>query len=313
VSQITSIFHPSSPEAQSIYNLTIWIIALCGCIFALVAGLVTFACIRFRARAGSPEPEPNYGNTWLEISWTSGLLLILAVVMFFTVKTMIESSPSDFGLKPDLIVVGHQWWWEIRYPTDAGEAITANEIHIPVGQRLLLELRAADVIHDFWVPELGRKIDAIPGHPNQIWLHAENEGEFQGFCAEFCGASHAWMKIRVIAENHSEFDRWLSHMKESAQIPTSEAAKRGLAIFQNKTCVNCHRISGPTNGDPIGPDLTHLSSRETLGAGALQNTKFNLARWLENPDAIKPGAHMPSFGLTKSEIDDLTSYFEGLL
>ena len=308
-----SIFHPSSPEAQSLYDLTFWIIILCGVILALVVSLVTFACIRFSGHKNSPEPKPVHGNIWLESFWTGGLLLTLTVVMFFTIRTMTLASPSGEVSKPDLIVIGHQWWWEIRYPMpDGTDVVTANEIHIRIGKKLLLELRSADVIHDFWVPDLGRKIDAIPGHPNQIWLEASHEGLYLGFCAEFCGASHAWMKIRVIAEDEKTFSRWVAHMRTPAIPPDSAITKQGLDLFRQKTCVNCHHINGESDPVQIGPDLTHIGSRETLAAGALKNTPFDLSRWLENPGRIKPGANMPAFGLSKAEIQSLTSYLESL-
>ena len=152
-----SIFNPSSPEAHSLYNLTVGIIILCSGILILVVSLITIACIKFRNRPGMPEPPPVYGNTKLETVWTIIPLITLAIVMFFTVKTMIETSPSGPSLKPDLIVIGHQWWWEVRYPLLRQEAMTANEIHIPTGQKAS-PLESADVIHDFWVPELGAKI-----------------------------------------------------------------------------------------------------------------------------------------------------------
>jgi cytochrome c oxidase subunit 2 len=298
-----SIFHPSSPEAHALYGLTLGVIILCGCILILVTGLVAFVCLRFRERSGSSEPVPAYGNIWLESMWTAFPLLILAIVMFFTIRTMVATSPSEELGKPDLIVIGHQWWWEVRYPLESGaEAVTANEVHIPVGKRLLLELRAADVIHDFWVPELGRKVDAIPGHPNQIWLQADQEGIYQGFCSEFCGASHAWMKIRVVAQNEQDYHRWLAHSSEPAFLSKDVASQRGLKLFTQKTCMNCHQISGVSSPVQIGPDLTHLAGRETLGAGVLKNNESDLSRWLENPDRIKPGAHMPAFGLTQKDL-----------
>jgi cytochrome c oxidase subunit II len=308
-----SIFHPSSPEAQSIFDLTIGVVLLCAAILILVVGLITFACIKFRGKKDTPDPKPVYGNTLLESLWTAGPFLALVVVMFFMVRTMMLVSPPSSSGKPDLVVVGHQWWWEIRYPLANGsEAVTANEIHIPVGKRILLELRSADVIHDFWVPDLGRKIDAIPGQPNQIWLESDKIGTFTGFCAEFCGASHAWMQIRVVAESEADFQIWRDHQASPAIIPQSATAQRGLELFRSNTCVNCHEVSGISTAIQIGPSLTHLAGRETLVAGALRNTSSDLARWLSGPEQIKPGAHMPAFGFKKDELDDLTTFLEVL-
>ena len=280
----------------------------------LVVGLVATACIRFRAKPNQSEPAPNYGNIWLESLWTAVPVLILAVVMVFTVKTMISTSPLDDQGIPDIVVIGHQWWWEIRYRAPDGEIVTtANEVHVPVGKKLLLELRSADVIHDFWVPELGRKIDAIPGHPNHIWLRADQPRIYEGFCAEFCGASHAWMKIRVIAESDQEFSNWLRVTSSAAQLPTTENQVRGLSVFRDHTCTNCHQVAGLTPvTNEVGPILTHFASRQTLGAGVLTNTPAHLAAWLQDPDKIKPGAHMPKFGFTPAELSDLTSFLGSL-
>lgn len=310
---LPSIFHPSSPEAHSINNLTVGIIILCAVILLLVTSLIAFACVRFRSKKDAAEPKPVYGNTFIETLWTAAPFLTLVAVMIFMVKTMISVSPPGSSQKPDLIVVGHQWWWEIRYPlADGTQAVTANEIHIPAGKKMLLELRSADVIHDFWVPELGRKIDAIPGQPNQIWLEADHKGTFLGFCAEFCGASHAWMQIRVLADSEPEFNAWLAHVAGPAILPQSASAKRGLELFRGNTCVNCHQINGISLAAQIGPDLTHLAARGTLAAGALKNNSSDLTRWLRGPDRIKPGAHMPGFGFKENELDDLSSFLGAL-
>lgn len=310
---IPSIFHPSSPEARSIFDLTVGITWLCAGIFILVIGLIAIACIRFRARANSAEPTPDYGNKRLETFWTAMPLLTVTVIMFFMIKTMIEVSPSGPSEKPDLIVIGHQWWWEVRYPLANGsDAVTANEIHIPVGKKMQMNLQAADVIHDFWVPDLGRKIDAIPGQPNSIWLESDRKGTFRGFCAEFCGASHAWMQIRVVAEDEADFQAWLRQQASPAVAPKEASAKRGRELFRSNTCMNCHSINGVSTATEIGPDLSHLAGRETLVAGALKNTPDDLVQWLMNPHRIKPGAHMPAFGFKKDDLYDLSSYLEGL-
>jgi cytochrome c oxidase subunit 2 len=307
------LFHPQSPEARSIHELLLGVLGLCAFILLLVTGLIAFVCIKFRKKSDSAEPKPAYGNTKLETLWTALPFLTLVIVMFFTVRTMIAASPSDVEGKPDLIVIGHQWWWEVRYPREGlSDGVTANEVHIPAGKRLLLELRSADVIHDFWVPELGRKVDAIPGHPNQIWLEADQPGTYAGFCAEFCGASHAWMKIKVIAEKADDFQKWQDHEFQPAQFSKESAPQRGLALFQSRTCMNCHQVDGLSIPVQIGPDLTHVASRETLVAGALKNDSESLRQWLENPDRIKPGAHMPRFGFDKNEMDDLVSLLESL-
>jgi cytochrome c oxidase subunit II len=312
-----SIFHPNSPEASSIFDLTVGVTWVCAAIFLLVVGLIAFSCVKFREKTGAPEPKPIHGSPRLEAIYTIIPLMIVAGLLFFTIKVMIEVSPTGPNGKPDLIVVGHQWWWEVRYPAPndsevGSEIITANEIHIPVHKKLQLELRSADVIHDFWVPDLGRKIDAIPGQPNHIWLESNTEGTFLGFCAEFCGASHAWMQIRVIAESEADYQKWLRGQAAPALSPAENSAKHGMEIFRNNTCVDCHSISGISTAIQIGPDLSHMASRTSLVAGALQNNSDALAQWLINPDRIKPGAHMPAFGFKKDDLFDLVSYLEGL-
>jgi cytochrome c oxidase subunit 2 len=309
----SSILNPSSPEAKALFSLTLWVTALCLGVFILVVSLIVTICIKFSARKNPGEPKPVYGNVKLELLWTGIPLLLLTVVMIFTIKTMIETSPSETNTKPDLVVIGHQWWWEVRYPNGNGsEAITANEIHIPVGKRMLLEIQSSDVVHDFWVPELGRKIDAVPGHPNQIWLEADHAGSYGGFCAEFCGSSHAWMKILILAQNDLDYQIWLKKIASPALIPQSLSEKHGLTLFNEKTCTSCHHVEGISAPVQIGPDLTHLASRETLGAGVMSNNVSNVSTWIKDPGKIKPGAHMPSYPFTKTELADLTAYLESL-
>ncbi|MGH7973410.1 MAG: c-type cytochrome, partial [Limisphaerales bacterium] len=191
-------------------------------------------------------------------------------------------------------------------------AVTANEIHIPIGKKLLFELRTADVIHDFWVAELSRKMDAIPEHPNLIWMQADRPGTYQGACSEFCGAQHAWMRILVMAEPAEEFETWQKHQLESAQAPQGASAQHGAQLFQQLTCVNCHAIKGPIAPVPPGPDLRHVGERKTLGAGVVLNTPEGLARWIKNPQALKPGNLMPDMRLNNEQVTSLASYLNQL-
>jgi cytochrome c oxidase subunit 2 len=299
---IHSVFNPSSPEAQSIVNLFVLTLFIAAVIFILVAGLVLIASFRFRSRPGEDEPRQIFGNRKLEIAWTVGPALLLIVLFVLTIKTMSASDPPILpGQQPDLVITAHQWWWEVHYPKSG--VITANEIHIPAGQKLLFRVESADVIHDFWVPELGRKIDAIPGHPNQVWLEANTPGTYLGTCAEYCGAEHAWMRIRVIAQPQADFETWQQQQLQLPKIPTSGAAAEGEKLYTQKTCIVCHAAG-------IGPDLTHLGDRETIGAGVLTNTPANLAKWLKNPQAVKPGSYMPNFNLTDTEVQALVAYLE---
>jgi cytochrome c oxidase subunit II len=305
-----SPFNPSSPQALAITHLFLLMLVIAGLIFALVTGLVVYIAVRYRAGQNPALPFQNFGQPKLEIVWTVGSLLILVVLFGFTVTTMHKADPPVSHTQPDLIVIGHQWWWEVHYPKSG--VVAANEIHVPVGRRWLVRLESADVIHDFWVPQLGRKMDMVPGHPNHIWLEPTRPGTYLGACSEFCGAQHGWMRFRVIAQPPAEFDAWQAAQRRPAPAITTAAAAQGANIFEQRTCVNCHAIGGTAAAARIAPDLTHLASRETIGAGVLPNTPANLAAWLADPQAIKPGSHMPNLHLSGTEVRALVAYMETL-
>ena len=280
-------------------------------ILVLVTGLVLYAVVKFRHRPGDREPRQVFGNARLEKTWTIGVLVIVTVIFVLTIRTMYHSDRSPApGEKPNLIVIAHQWWWEAQYPESG--VVTANEIHIPVGKAWLVQLKTFDVIHDWWVPDLGRKIDAIPGHPNHFWIQADKPGTYLGTCAEFCGAEHAWMRIRVIAQPEAEFEAWEKHQLEVPSQPTSGDALAGSKLFDQVTCGVCHTVAGTSAQADIGPNLTHVASRETLAAGRLKDTPKDLAKWLSDPQAYKPGSHMPNFNFTPSQVKDLVAYLETL-
>jgi cytochrome c oxidase subunit 2 len=304
-------FLPQSPQAQSIANLFGIVSIVAVLILLLVIGLVVFAMIRFRSR-GKMEPQSvTHDRTQLEITWTALPILILAVVFGLTLSTMQKSDPpAAAGQTPDVIVIGHQWWWEIHYPK-AG-VVTANEVHMAAGQRYLFQFESADVIHDFWVPQLGRKIDMIPGHPNQMFMQADRVGTYSGTCAEYCGAEHAWMRIRVLVQSQNDFNAWLQAQAQTPPQPAAGQAAQGAQLFQQLTCSNCHAISGTAADANIGPDLTHIASRQTIGAGVLDNTPENLTAWISDPQKIKPGILMPDLGLSSQQVQELVAYLETL-
>jgi cytochrome c oxidase subunit 2 len=305
------VFDPLSPQAAAITHLFVGIFAVLGAIFTVVLVMVGYAIVRYRDRPGAPPPLQNFGSMKVEIVWTAIPIILLAIILIFTVKTMRASDPPILdGDPPDLRVVAHQWWWEADYLRSG--VVAANEIHIPVGKRWLVELQSADVIHDFWSPQLARKIDAIPGHPNHLWLEADKPGTYQGMCAEFCGNEHAWMRFSVVAEPAAEFDRWQKAQLKVPPVPTAGEPSRGLKVFEQNTCVNCHTIVGTPANQRIGPDLTHIASRITLAAGAAENTRDNLYRWLKDPNSIKPETHMPNFQLSDADARALTAYLETL-
>jgi cytochrome c oxidase subunit 2 len=306
----TTVLRPGTQQAHDILSSFYIMLGVAVFIFALVAGLVIYVSVRFRRREGDPEPKQFSENVKLEVLWIAIPTLIVIGLFVVTVRVMSVVNPPVLDRKPDLVVVAHQWWWELHYP-QAG-VTTANEVHLPVGRLLLLRLVSDDVVHDFWVPSLGKKVDIIPGHPNHLWLTINRPGTYLGTCDEFCGAQHAWMRIRVIAQPPEEFDSWLRHQELPASPPSTDQASKAVGIFMEKNCVNCHSISGLETSGRVAPDLTHLAGRETLASGVFANTPANLFMWLKNPQAIKPGCHMPDLHLSDDQVKYLEAYLGGL-
>jgi cytochrome c oxidase subunit 2 len=305
------MFSPVSPQATAITTLTVILFGISTAIFLLVLGLVAYACIRFRDVHGRGEPPQGFGSVRLEVLWTAAPIVLLVVVFGLTVRAVRASDPATpDGREPDISLVGHQWWWEVRYPR--ANVVTANEIHMPIGTRVLLELSSADVIHDFWVPQLGRKMDMTPGHPTRLWIEADAAATYTGACAEYCGAEHAWMRMRVVAEPAAQYATWLADERRPAAQPASGSAADGVRLFRELTCGNCHAIGGTELTSRIGPDLTHLASRQMLAGELLQNSPANLARWLAAPDALKPASHMPNAHLSSQQVQALVAYLETL-
>ncbi len=307
---ISSAFSPASPQARAIDNLFTLDLAIGAVIFLIVTGLVIFMILRFRGRPGQGEPSQAIRGKRIEVVWTGIPLLILVVLFFFTMSTMAAAGSPTSHQQPDLVVIGHQWWWEFQYPKLG--IITANEAHIPAGQSMLVELQSADVIHDFWVPNLGRKIDLQPDFPTWLTLQPTQPGTYLGACSEYCGTEHAWMRLRVIADTPDQFTAWINAQKAVPPAPSGGDTARGAQLFQQNTCIACHTIAGTPAKARFAPDLTHIGSRQTIGAGVLDNTPQNMARWLTNPQAVKPGSFMPNFQLSAADVDALTAYLESL-
>jgi cytochrome c oxidase subunit 2 len=305
---VLRVFTPDSPQARAIFNLGVICAIIFAVIYVIVAGLIVFALMRFRWREGVADPHQLAGNKRIEIIWTIIPFVIVVVLFVLTARTMTISDPPP-APKPDVVVIGHQWWWEFRYP-DSG-VVAVNELHIPVGKPLSLRLDSSDVLHEFWVPELTRKMTAVPGHPNHIWLQSDKPGTYLGICSEFCGTQHAWMHFYVIAEPQADYDAWTQAQLQPAAAPQGEAAK-GLAIFQQMSCASCHAIRGTPDNARVAPDLTHIATRLQLGACIVTNNPENLRRWLTNPQKVKPGALMPNFNLTEEQVNELVAYFETL-
>lgn len=304
------MLNPNSPQAQAIADLFFWSMVIGGAVFLLVTGLVIYVVARYRRRKSQGEPAQYAGNKTLEITWTILPALLLVGLFVATLLGMRSIDPPANPADADIVVRGYSWWWHIEYPK-AG-VVTANEIRIPVGQQILLRLESGDVIHNFWIPELNGKKYMIPGQTNTLWLSTAEPGVYEGACAEYCGTQHAWMRVRVIALPQAEYEAWLQQQQQPAALPAAGEIAQGAQLFQNLTCVNCHAIGGTGATAQVGPNLTHLAGRATLGAGILENTPENLASWIVNPQAIKRGVQMPGYQLTDDELRALVAYLGSL-
>ncbi len=308
---VSSIFDPRSTPADEIFTLARLVLGICAAIFVVVVALLAYCIVRFRRRPGDDDREPPqiYGSNQIELAWTVIPLLIVFVLFLVTTRTLIAveraAQPAD---ALQVRVIGHQWWWEFRYP--GGDVVTANELHVPVGRPTVLTLESADVVHSFWVPQLNGKTDVIPNRVNRMWIAPREAGRYLGQCAEYCGTQHARMLLSVIAHPTAEFDAWLAAQRQPAAV--DPAAQAGRDLFQSVACINCHRIGGTVADGVFGPDLTHLMSRATIAAGAAPNTPAALRDWITDPDRIKPGALMPAMQLADREVELLVAYLTTL-
>lgn len=293
-----------------------FVLAITAAIFLVVAGLLVYALVRYRHRnlLTYNEPTQIYGSNQIELAWT--VIPALIVVMLFLTTSRVILATQD-AQKPkdavDVVAVGHQFWWEFRYPKLG--IVTANELHVPVSDPkqptpTYLELSSADVDHSFWVPRLAGKTDLIPNRVNTMWIDPDAPGLYLGQCAQYCGAQHAKMLLRVYADTPAEFAAWVAQQQKPAVEDPNVA--EGRQVFLHSACVNCHTVSGtPANGR-FGPDLTHLANRDTIAAGAVQNNAYNLRKWIDNPDSLKPGALMPPMHLNDHDLTAITAYLTTL-
>lgn len=315
VHSVGNIFNPQATPAESVYHLSLLVLGVCGAIFVVVAGLLAFTIVRFRCRADDGhEPAQVYGSNRIEIAWTVIPILIVLVLTMATARVVVaiqnKRAPAD---ALQVTVIGHQWWWEIRYPNLG--IITANELHVPVSTTAkpaltFLKLESADVAHSFWVPQLSGKTDLIPNRTNSMWIDPRQEGTFLGNCAEYCGMQHANMLLRVIVQSPVDFEKWAAAQKLDSAYDARIAAAR--ATFLSLSCVSCHTVSGTSASGTFGPDLSHLMSRAALGSGVIPNTDEKLRAWVKDPQAIKPGNLMPNMQLNSRELDEVVTYLLSL-
>ncbi|GAB4246360.1 MAG: cytochrome c oxidase subunit II [Thermoleophilia bacterium] len=303
-----SVLQPAGEEAEQIKNLAWILLGIAVFIFLVVETWLITNIIRFSKPRDEKEVSQTHGDIRLELVYTIIPVMIVIVIFVFTVQTMdsLQAPGSDMHIK----VTGKQWWWEIEYP-EAG-VITANEFYVPVETRTLAELHSSDVIHSFWMPEIGGKTDMVPGQTNQTMFTVTRPGRYLGQCSEFCGVQHAHMRFLMFAVSREEFSDWIAHQQQPAKEPTSEAARRGREEFVAAGCGGCHTIRGTEAAGRLGPDLTHLAGRETLAAYTLTNTTENLREWIADPQEVKPGNLMPDLDLEPERLEAIVTYLEGL-
>jgi len=314
----TSIFDPAGTPARSAYGLSMLVLGITGAIFLVVAGLLLYALIRFRHRPSdknaSQEPPQIYGSNQIELSWT--VIPVLIVVMLFLATARVILSTERAGKPPealDVTVIGHQFWWEYRYPKLG--IVTANELHVPVSDPAhptptYLTMSSADTDHSFWVPRLAGKMDLIPNRVNTMWIDPEKAGLYLGQCAQYCGAQHAKMLLRVYADTPADFAAWVARQKQNAAMDPSAA--EGKAVFERNACISCHTIAGTVATGRFGPDLTHLASRDTFASGSVPMSAANLHTFIDDPAHFKPGVLMPPMHLNAHDLDAVTQYLTTL-
>ncbi len=300
-----SPLNPASQVAEQLATLWWVLLTISLVVFVVVMGLLAFALFRRRQGTGA------IGNGRLFVTVGGGLVpaVILVGVMIYTVGLQNAlSMPDDPAYTVQII--GHQWWWEVHYPDQ--DITTANEIHVPVDQPVVLKLTSADVIHSLWAPQLQMKMDLLPGQTNTTWIDVAKPGIYRTECAEFCGLQHAHMQLLIVAESTSEMEAWVEAQQRDAVRPAVDEIQQGQQIFLGSACVYCHTIQGTVATGKIGPDLTHIASRETIGAGTLVNNTGNLSGWIINSQTIKPGNEMPPMYLNADELRELVAYLESL-
>lgn len=301
-----STLSPAGPKAE-FTTVAWWLLFgvaafVCVVVISLVVGA---AVMRRKARRVSDSPATGFVLTF----GVAVPALVFAATFALSVVGIAKQADPQGRADMRIDVVGHQWWWEVRYP---GGAVTANEIHVPVNADVDLRLTSADVIHSFWVPEVMPKMDLIPGHTNDTWMRVDHVGTYRGQCAEYCGVQHAHMGFKVVAQSSADFQRWLHDQSSDAATPASTEARRGYDVFTTGTCATCHTVRGTSANGDVGPDLTHVASRSSLAALTVPNNRGNLAGWIANSQQLKPGNKMPPQPLSPADLNAVVAYLETL-
>ena len=306
-----SPLNPHSPQASDIATLWWGMLIAAAIVFFGAVGLLLLAWLR-RDKAGLPVfGESERAANGLVIGFGMVVPIVVLVVLFaisdvYVIGKTEAPAPGSTDLTID--VTGHQWFWEVRYP--GTHAVTANEIHIPVDTRVAVVARTKDVIHSFWVPELNRKVDMIPGRANRVLLYADRPGVYRGQCSEFCGLQHAHMAMKVFADPPGRFRAWLANMSEPTPAPTTAGQRRGEQVFMDHACASCHTLRGTDARGDVGPDLTHLATRSSLAADTIPNSPAYLAEWVADPQHVKPGNRMPGLRFSDADFQALLDYLQ---
>lgn len=302
-----SALDPKSSAASEIADLWWFMLIASVVVVAVVLALILLAVLRRRGRAGDRLAGRLGGIGLVYMGGAVVPVLILAVLFVLTMETLGETAPEHVHPEMTIEVTGRQWFWDVRYP-GTEDAITANEIHVPVGVPVEIEATTDDVLHSFWVPQLNRKIDMIPGRTTRLTFEADEAGVFRGQCAEYCGIQHANMAFLVVAQEPAEFRAWLDRQTR----PAETASVRGEEVFMREGCADCHTIRGTDADGDVGPDLTHLAGRRSLAAVTLENSRGHLGGWVLDPQAVKPGNKMPGTDLSGEETQALLDFLQGL-
>jgi cytochrome c oxidase subunit 2 len=311
-----SVQNPAGPQAQRLYSLWIFHLIVAVLVFLAVIAAAVFAIHRASRNMDAPRDDKatqrKLNQIVIAATGVTVLILLVSFVHSLTTGRALASLPAKSALTIE--VTGRQWWWDVEYVDTAPSrrVITANEIHVPVVVPVQIIAKSHDVIHSFWVPNLHGKKDLIPGHTTATWFQADTAGLYRGQCAEFCGHQHAKMALWVVAEPRDAYEKWYASQLGTPPPPADSSARAGQDVFLSKTCAMCHNIGGTLAGSRVGPDLTHVGSRRSIAAGTLPNTRANLASWIRDPQAIKPGSRMPATALSTAELNALVTYLETL-
>jgi cytochrome c oxidase subunit 2 len=320
-----SALAPAGPQAERIADLWWFFFSVLGVVYVLVAGATVVALMRRRRAAQAADGAELHGlegrsdvserrMITVIVACVAVTIVVLVVFLFASIRTGRALAALESPDPVRIEVVGHQWWWELRYlhAQPSKQFTTANELHLPAGQPVEIATASRDVIHSLWIPNLHGKLDLIPGRTGRLWIQADKPGVYRGQCAEFCGLQHAQMKLLVVVEPVEQYNAWLDHQRAPAKAPVTDAQKRGQDLFMKGPCVMCHTISGTPAMSRVGPPLSHFGSQASIAAGVLPNTPGYLGAWLADPQQLKPGARMPPTGLDSEDLQALIAYLHSL-